>query len=174
MNQQTAMSTVSLAGAAFSTLTTVYYWLVRVRAERPRLTCDLVDRELFLGAQTAETRQIGLKIGLAVANGSSLPNAVLGARMWARPREGEWFEVEKVSFDKTTSRPINVPAMQTAFLALSGCLTFPYANELEQGAGKTLTGYLNRFLGCPREIKVELKGLNDRRFVSIAALDGSS
>src|SRR5262249_11492312 len=155
---------VSLVGAAFSTVTTVYYWFVRVRSERPNLTCELAERELFLGAMTTDKRQVGLKLGLVVVNGSSLPSAVLGVKAWVRQREGGWWEADKVSFDKTNPRPLNLPALQTASLNVVGYLTFPLAGELEQGGNKALSAYADRFLTNPREIKVELKGLNDHRF----------
>jgi hypothetical protein len=133
MDVQTTLTGVSLAGATFSTATTVYYWFVKVRGERPKLSCELADRELFLGAMTDQQRQIGLKLGLVVANGSVLPNAVLGVRLWVKRREGDWQEAEKVAIDKATVRPMNVPAMHTAYLLVIGTLTFPLTAELEQG-----------------------------------------
>jgi hypothetical protein len=170
MDMQTTLTGVSLAGATFSTATTVYYWFVKVRGERPKLSCELADRELFLGAMTEQKRQIGLKLGLVVANGSVLPNAVLGVRLWVKRREEDWQEAEKVAIDKATVRPMNVPAMQTAYLVINGTLTFPLTDELEQGS-KTLGAYAERFLTNPREIKVELKGLNGRTFTSVVTYE---
>jgi hypothetical protein len=174
MQMQTVIAVVSLVGAVFSTLTTIYYWFVRARGERPSLRCELADRELFLGAGTAENRQIGLKLGLVAVNDSSLPNAVLAVRVWVRQREGSWLEADRVSFDKSTPRPFNLPALQTAFLCVSGYLTFPASSELEQGGNKTLVAYTERFLTNPREIKVELKGLNQKRFTSVVSYETAS
>jgi hypothetical protein len=75
------LSSISLVGPAISALATLYFWLVRARGERPKLKCELSDRELFLGAGTAEQRQIGLKLGFVVANYCTLPNAVLVVKM---------------------------------------------------------------------------------------------
>jgi hypothetical protein len=174
MTTQWAIGIASLLGAAFSTITTVYFWFIRVRAERPNLSCELADRELFLGAGTAETRQIGMKLSLVVINGSTLPNALLGVRLWVKLREGTWVEMERVSFDRTTPRPVNIPALQTAALCIAGHATFPCAQELEQGGNKTLVAYTERFLTNPREIKVELRGLNNRRFTSIVSYEAAS
>ncbi|MCI0458057.1 MAG: hypothetical protein L0Z62_13920 [Gemmataceae bacterium] len=161
----------SLMGAVFSTITTVYFWFVRARGERPDLRCELVERELFLGAGAADRRQVGLKVSLVAANYSSLPNAVLAVKLWVKQREGTWLEAEKVSFDKTTPRPFNIPALQTALLNVNGTLTFPAVSELEQGGSKALVAYADRFLASPREIRVELKGLNEQRFTSIVSYD---
>jgi hypothetical protein len=170
MDLQTAMTVVSLAGAAASTGATVYFWFVRVRSERARLTCELVERELYLAGMTEQTRQVGLKLGLVVANGSSLPNALLGVKVRVKLRDGGWLEAEKVAFDKVTPRPINVTAMQTTFLVVNAYLSFASVSELEQG-GKTLAAYADHYLANPREIEVELKGLNNRRFPCVVAYE---
>jgi hypothetical protein len=150
------MSYIGFAGSALSMLTTFYFWTVRVRNERPRLQSYLMDRELFLGLARDDMRQIGVKVGVIVANYSSLPNAILGARAWIRLRSG-WAEVENVAFDKQTPPPFNVPPLQTVMLRLSGTLTFAYDEALEDGS-KTLTNYL-ALLAEPFEIKVELRHL---------------
>jgi hypothetical protein len=173
MDLQTALSVASMAGAAISTVATVWFWFVRVRGERANLSCELSERELFLGAMTEQKRQIGLKLSLVVVNGSTLPNAVLGVKVRVRLREGAWAEAERVSFDRSTARPINLPALQTAQVVVSGYLTFAYASELEQG-NKALAAYSDRYLTDPREIEVELKGLNDRRFACVVSYQSPS
>lgn len=170
---QWVVALVSLVGAAFSTATTIYYWFVRVRSERPNLQCDLADRELFLGAGIAESRQLGLRASLVVINGSSLPNAVLGVRVWVMGREGQWLPVEKLSFEKATPRPVNLPALQTALVVVSGQINLPHVAELEQGGNKTLLNYAERFLANPREIKVELKGVKEKRFLSVVSSEST-
>src|SRR6478735_426669 len=76
----------SFVGSAFSTVATAYFWFVRARGERPNLKPYLVDREFFLGAMTPDSRHIGLKVGLVVANCSTLPSALLKATMQVRGR----------------------------------------------------------------------------------------
>ena len=72
-------SALSLAGSAFSTVRTAYFWLVRVQRERPKLSPFVIDREFFLGAMTAQSRQIGFKVGLVVANYHFLSDVIAGA-----------------------------------------------------------------------------------------------
>src|SRR5262245_3219762 len=102
------MSMFGFLGSIFSTLATAYFWLVRMRQERPRLRPYLADHELFLGLSRDNVRQVGVKLGVVVANYSILPNAILGAKLSVRTRVG-WQEVGNVSFDKATPQPFNLP-----------------------------------------------------------------
>jgi hypothetical protein len=156
---------VGLAGSVFSTVLTVYFWLVKSRRERPDLRGFLADRELFLGTQTADRRQIGVKLGLVVANYSSLPNAILGVSMSAKQRDGTWLALEDVTFDKQTPMPFNVPSLQTVLLRVTGRANLASVGTLEQG-GNLLGNYITHYLTNPREFRVELQALNDRRFTA--------
>src|SRR6516225_3303042 len=78
MEKTTMMPVLSMIGSALTALWTAYFWLVRVKRERPDLRPYIADQEMFLGNTVGETRQVGLKLGLIVANYSSLPNALLG------------------------------------------------------------------------------------------------
>src|SRR5262245_51289707 len=149
----------SFSASLFSSLATAYFWLVRAQKERPCLKPHFADKEFFLGNSRDGVRQIGLKLGLIVANYSSLPNSILSARLWARLPEG-WHELTNVAFDKQTPQPFNVPSLQTVLLRLNATLSFPYQDELEEG-NKTVGNYLNRFLTPSREIRIELRRLGD-------------
>src|SRR6516225_9371872 len=96
------MPFLSLAGSAFSTVLTVVFWVSKYRRELPDLRAHLVDRELFLGAGTADQRQLGLKLGILVANYSALPNAILGVKLALKGADGNWVNVQDVAFDKQT------------------------------------------------------------------------
>jgi hypothetical protein len=157
-------SALSLAGSAFSTVCTAYFWLVRVQRERPQLSPFVIDREFFLGGMTTQSRQIGFKVGLVIANYSTLPNAVLGAGVGLHGKEGGIEEIAPVTFDKQTPLPLNVPPLQTVLLRLQGNLTFPYTDALEQGS-KTVGAYLQRFLADSWRLRLELHNLNNRRDV---------
>ena len=156
---ETLVSFAGFAGSAVSMLTTLYFWFVRMRRERPYLKPQVVDKEFYLGLSRDEVRQIGLKVGLIVANYSVLPNAILGARMWVRLRNG-WQEVGHLAFDKLTPQPFNIPPLQTVLLRLTGTLSFPYDNALEEGS-KTTANYLTSFLAQPHEMKLELRSLDE-------------
>jgi hypothetical protein len=154
------LTVASFAGSIFSTLATAYFWLVRMRRERPFLRPHLIDKEFFLGLCRDQVRQVGLKVGLIVANYSVLPNAILAARLWIRLRDG-WQEIGRLAFDKETPQPFNVPPLQTVLLRLSGTLPLPYQDSLEEGH-KTLANYLSCYLAQPLELKVELQRLNEQ------------
>lgn len=162
------VSYLGVVGSALSMLTTAYFWFVRIRKEQPNLVPHLVDKEFFLGISRDGVRQVGLKIGFIVANYSILPNAILGARLWIRVKDG-WQEVGSLAFDKQTPQPFNLTPLQTTLLRLSGTLSFPYQDELE-GTNKALANYLAAFLGQPLEIKLELQHLNRRADAHVMTL----
>src|SRR5437868_1960188 len=75
-DMESFLSVATVGGSIFSTIATFYFWLVKARGERTNLKPYAVDREFFLGNGTAETRQVGFKAGIVVANYSTLPNAL--------------------------------------------------------------------------------------------------
>ena len=161
------VSYLGFVGSAVSMLTTAYFWFVRMRQERPCLKPYLADKEFFLGDGRNDKRQIGVKVGVIVANYSVLPNAILAARAWVRVKDG-WQEVEKLTFDKQTPQPFNVPPLQTVLLRLAGTLTFPYQDALEAGSATT-ANYL-KSLGQPLELKLELRHLKDEASAEVLNL----
>jgi hypothetical protein len=158
------MSMASMAGSAFSTVATAYFWLVRARREKPQLRSYLVNRELFYGLQRPPDRHIGLKLGIVVANYSLLPNALLGVDLWFKGRNVAWLAVHNTTFDKQTPLPFNVPSMNTVLLCVNGTLPLPIDNQLEDGG---LPAYLGHHLAEPREIKVQLRGLQGKLYTEV-------
>jgi len=132
---------------------------VRLRRERPRLRPHLIDREFFLGRGDGAAREIGVKLGVVVANHSLLPNALLGVRLWFRRADGSWQAADDVAFDERTPLPFNLPSSQTALLRLRATLKFDYDAELEEG--NVAQKYLNHYLPDPRQLRLELHGLGD-------------
>jgi hypothetical protein len=161
------MPLASMIGSALTALWTAYFWLVRVKRERPDLRPYLADQEMFLAHSTGDHRHVGVKLGLIVANYSALPNALLGVRLWLRQRDRGWLEVENVTFDAKTPLPFNVPAMQTVLVRVAGRVAFPTEEEFE-GTPEALASYLERDLAGRREIGVELRGLGE--YVATAEL----
>jgi hypothetical protein len=158
---ETLLAVASFGGSVFSTLATFYFWLVRARGERPNLKPYAIDREFFLGASNPQTRQIGFKLDLVVANYSTLPNALIKAKLQLRGRGENWVDVGGLAFDKQTPLPFNLPSLTTVLLRLNGTLSFPYAPALEDG-NKTVGNYLRENLAEPRVARIELHSLNDR------------
>lgn len=155
------LSMGSLAGSIFSTACTTYFWFVKVRRERPLLKSHLADREFFLGNGGGDTRQIGVKLGIVVANCSLLPNALLGAQAAVRGRGNQWHDLPSVTFDKQTPLPFNIPTMQTILLRLNGTLTLPALPHLEEGtASKILQSYMQHYFADPRVIRIRLHALS--------------
>jgi hypothetical protein len=153
------LSYAGAAGSAVSMLTTLYFWFVRMRNEQPRLKPFVADKEFFLGLSRDNVRQIGINVSIIVANYSSLPNAILGARLWIRQKDG-WLAVDNLTFDKQSPQPFNVAPLQTVLLRLNGTLSFPYRDEFEEGS-KTMSNYLQALLAQPLEMKLQLRDLGD-------------
>lgn len=161
------LTLVSLAGAVLSGAGTAWFWLVRSRGERPQLACELAGHEFYLGDGRQESRMLGLRLKLIVANDSTLPNAVLGARGWVALADGGWQELAPLAFDCDTPRPVNMPPLQTALVTVNGYLTFPAGEETERRtAHETLKAYADRHLADPRWVRVELRGMKDRSFAA--------
>src|SRR5437868_4983204 len=82
----------------FSTLASVgslavtgYFWLVRMRGERPRLKTHFVELVKVDSARSFDsTWDPVVVLRVAVLNLSTLPNVVLGARGWVRLADGSW------------------------------------------------------------------------------------
>lgn len=167
---ESEFSVVSLAGSAFSTACTAYFWFVKARRERPDLSAHLLDHEFFLSLGKSETRLVGCTLGIIYANNSILPDAVLGLRVWVRTTDGGWKLTEDVICDSSTALPLNLPPQQTCLLRLTGQLHFPRDAELE-GESSIAGGYLKRHLAAPREFKVETLGLNDHVSTEVMRID---
>jgi hypothetical protein len=82
----------------FSTLASVgslavtgYFWLVRVRSERPRLKTHFVGLVKIDSARSFDSTWDPIVVlRVAVLNLSTLPNVVLGARGWVQLADGSW------------------------------------------------------------------------------------
>jgi len=122
-----------------------YFWWVRNRRERPRLAVHVADREFYLARTTAEQRQIGVKLGLIIANYSILPNAVLASASGWSAATANGSNLNRRNFDDKTPLPFNVPPQQTTLLRLNGYATFSLVAALEEG--QPLPGYLES--SCP-------------------------
>jgi hypothetical protein len=168
MEKSMMMPIASMIGSALTALWTAYFWLVRVKRERPDLRAYIADQEMFLGNAVEGNRQIGIKLGVIVANYSSLPNALLGIRLWLRLRAGGWLPIEGITYDAKTPLPFNVSAMQTVLVRMAGRVAFPTEDDIE-GTPSTVANYLERNVAAPRLIGIELRGLGD--YIATAELN---
>lgn len=154
------ISMMSLAGSAFSTACTAYFWFVKARRERPDLSAHLLQHEFFLSLGKTDTRLIGCTLGVIYANNSILPDAVLGLRLWVKTTSGGWKLMEDVICDSSTALPLNLPPQQTCLLRLTGQLHYARDAELENESN-IAAAYLREHVAVPREFKLETLGLND-------------
>lgn len=160
----------SLAGSAFSTACTAYFWFVKARRERPDVSAHLLQHEFFLSLGNTDTRLIGSSVGIIYANNSILPDAVLGLRLWVRTTDGGWKLMEDVICDAATPLPLNLPPQQTSLLRLTGQLHFQLDAELESESN-IAGAYLREHVAAPREFKLETLGLNDHVSSEIMRID---
>ncbi len=74
---------------------TGYFWLVRTRAERPRLNAHLVGVVKVDSAREFEAKWDPVVVlRVAVLNLSTRPNVVLGVRGWVKQADGAWAEAD--------------------------------------------------------------------------------
>lgn len=105
---------------------------------------------------------------LAIANYSSLPNAILGCRFFAKAKDGSWTPLSIYpSWDNISSVefPLNVPSMQTVSLQVW--------LEQKMPPGDEETGWLKN-LSTPLELKVEMTALGERKFTQLLTQPESS
>ena len=131
------MSFFSMAGSAFSTLATGYFWLVRARREKPNLRPHVADRDFFLGSGSADSpdrhqarrdrRQLQ-----SLAQRPARRQCGSASRRRHLAAGGA-----RTTFDAATPLPFDVPSMQTVLLRINGYLSFPTLADLETGS-KTL------------------------------------
>lgn len=101
--------------------------------ERPNLKAYLIEKNFYNGIQR-ELRFLRMELTLIVANHSTLPNAVIGAKVWIGLKDGTLKEADHLQFDPTTPQPFNIGSLQTVKLKLNGALGFVSTEELEIGA----------------------------------------
>jgi hypothetical protein len=160
------MGVVSLTGSAIATLSTLYFWLVRVNREKPQLKVHLAGP---LGADTLAaaagappgTARSQFSLKAVVANYSALPNAVIGVKAWVKTREGTWAPAV-TSIDEKTQPPFNLPPLHTVPVTLTATVAVPERPESAPRISRRETALLS--VAEPVQFKLELTALNERRF----------
>ncbi|MEO9592992.1 hypothetical protein [Rhodopirellula bahusiensis] len=178
-----ARESLSLAASFFAVVSTFYFWLVRANRERARLiACSVTGLRgtlLMAMEDTATYRrvapaedQIVLKywLHLAVVNNSTLPNALLGMKVWLKFADGRWHAMDVAAADQETDLfPQNVDPMTTAGVKLSlatkivGSVTGGF-HERECAAGDALPESV--------PVRIELEALQGQVFVTEWLDDG--
>lgn len=178
---ETIRETVALVSSFIAVASTFYFWLVRANRERAQLTVQAVAplTGTVLMNEDYETQQrvragdgmVCAKyfLSLAVVNNSSLPNALIGVRVWMPFRDGEhsdrvvWTEMDIRHFQPETALfPINLQPLSTSSLSLAMAAAIPGTHD-GGFARRALTA--TEALSMPVPIRVELRGLNHQTFV---------
>ncbi len=159
----------SIAGSAFATASTLYFWLVRARTERPQLKVHLagpVGADSLAAGPGAppSTARSQFTLKAVIANYSALPNAVLGLKAWVKARDGSW-QAATTSLDEKGQPPFNLPPLHTVPLALTATVNVPEAPESATRVSRREAAL--RSVAEPVQVKVELTALNERRFTAV-------
>jgi hypothetical protein len=154
---------------------TGYFWLVRMRRERPRLKTHLVGVEKVDSAREFESKWDPIVVlRVAVLNLSTLPNVVLGARGWVRLADGTWAEADARLGSRAEA--FNVAPQVAEFRELT--LELPSVTK-PAGSGAALEEMswreaLEPAVGGRLAFRVELAALDGKTFtdeLTIPALD---
>lgn len=171
------MPLISLVGSTASLGITSYFWFVKANREKARLLCDSVPHVTFVDLHqcTDETRWLNFQLGLVVVNESSLPNAVLNAKVFAKSKKNGLQEMTDVRPVPGTNFPVNLPPMQSGMLKLEWYLSLPYSESAENSGDPAamVKSYLKENWTASEELRVQLQGLHGQCFTCTVPLVGS-
>jgi hypothetical protein len=163
---ETFMKVVSLVGSGFATASTLYFWLIRANRERPQLKTYLTspfDASFLAGS--GDTMRSQFYVKAVVANYSTLPNAILGARTWVKARDGSW-QLATTIFPEKNQVPCNLAPLQTVPLQITTTIVVPAPAEgTPRPASQREAAFQS--VAQPVEIKVELRCLGDKHFTDV-------
>ena len=163
----------SLAMSVVSLFTTLYFWFVKAKRETPSLVLDSVAQHSFvdLGRGSADERWLHFRLAVVIANTSVLPNAAIDIQVLQRPKYSKsWFRCENVTLAEESRLPLNLPPMQTGLILVEWWQSFPTLAEAEAlDAQNIASGYVD-FYFAERTFKVEVQGMQGRRFASEVAI----
>jgi hypothetical protein len=150
---------VSLTGSVLSTIFTLYFWLVRVRNERPKVRLFATGCSFDLSSRRGDERFLPFRVDVIAANCSVLPNAILKAVLRWQTRDGAW-EERNVN---TLAMPINLPASHTVLLPFTGMLKLGHADVVEKSEQRSeiIRSHLAHWFTDPPVFQVELWTLQD-------------
>ncbi len=176
---ETLREYVALVGSLIAVASTLYFWLVRANRERAKLTAHAVSplTGCVLMNEDYETQrrvnpgqgQVCAKyfLSLAVVNNSSMPNALIGAKVFLPLRSKTspsptWTEMDVRHLQADTPLfPINLSPLSTCSLPLA--ISAAIDGTLDGGfAGRAITA--GEALPSPIPIRIELKGVGDQVF----------
>jgi len=166
----------SLGGSMLALASTFYFWLVRANRERSRLAVHPIgdmqgtalmamdDVETYRRLSPTDDQMcVKYWLHLAIVNNSSLPNALLGARVWLWLASGEMREmdVRHESPDQDLF-PANLSPLTTVSLKLALAATIDKVEDNSFAGRAAAAGDL---LPPQIPIRIELEALQGQKFV---------
>ncbi|TWT50383.1 hypothetical protein Pla22_31250 [Rubripirellula amarantea] len=138
MNAESLREYLALVGSALALISTAYFWIVRANRERMCLAAHPVmsmEGCVLFNEDYETTRRVKPGDGevcvkylmhLAAINYSSLPNSILGIRVWLRFNDGGWKEMDvRGQLPDQRLFPANVAPLSTTELPLALATAIP-------------------------------------------------
>jgi len=150
---------------------TGYFWLVRMRGERPRIKTHLVGLVKVDSARDFESRWDPVVVlRVAILNLSTRPNVVLGAHGWVRLADGTWGRAE-VRFGERTEA-FNVAPQLAEFRELTLELPSVHKPSVPEAALEEISWReaLEPAVGGRLVLRVELVALDGKTFTDELAI----
>jgi hypothetical protein len=168
---ENVLGVVSLVGSVFATVSTVYFWLVRARQERPQLKVHLaapVGADSLAAGPGAppNTARSQFSLKAVVANYSALPNSVLGVRAWVKGRDGDW-KPAATSLDDKSQPPFNLPPLHTVPLSITATVNVPEQPDTAPKLSRREAALQS--VAEPVQVMLELTALNEKRFTQVVS-----
>ena len=160
-------SMLSLGGSAMAVISTFYFWLVRANKESASLKAYLVKPidahwPMRVGGGSEGMVASRYQLHLAVANYSSLPNAMIGYRVDVKMPDGQWKELKLDT--ESLPVPANIGPMSTIGISLFGDISVP--GSLDGTGTRDREVGAHKAIARPPQFRVELKSLGEKKFVT--------
>ncbi len=150
---------------------TAYFWLVRMRGERPRLTTHLVGLVKVDSAREFESKWDPVVVlRVAVLNLSTRPNVVLGARASVKLADGSWAPADARIGDGAQAFNIAPQVAEFRDITLELPATTKPAMPAESLEGMSWREALEPALGGRIVLRVELIALDGKTFTDEIAI----
>lgn len=176
MDLESAREYGSVVASGVAVISTFYFWLIRANAERGSLSAHpmrpVVGSLLMAMEDVTTYRRIAPENGeiilkywlhIAVVNNSTLPNAMLGARVWIKFADVGWQEMDVHNeMPEEDLFPVNIDPMTTLGVKLA--LATKRDGELS-GGFRERAAAAGDVLGESVPIRIELQALREQSFV---------
>ncbi|MGE3854574.1 MAG: hypothetical protein AB7K09_22775 [Planctomycetota bacterium] len=161
-------SLLSLTGSAMALASTFWFWMVRANKERPSLHSYLVRPlsahwPMRVGSGGGDGTVVSrYQLDLAVANYSSLPNAMIGFGVQVKMPDGSWRAL-RLDLDSLPV-PANIGPMSTCGITLVGDIDVP--GSLSGTGNREREVNAHKAIARPPQFRVEIHALGGKSFAT--------